>query len=135
MGTETILVAEDNPSVSKLLTQDILPSLGYNTIAAISGEKALAILEQKAPSLLLLDIGLPGMNGLELLIHLSQRGIRIPIIIMTAEGLEKIATEAFRLGVCDYLTKPLDISELATSIEKALQTGRLQTERDALIRD
>lgn len=133
METETILVVEDNPSLSDLLTGDILPDLGYDAIAAGSGEGALTLIEQEVPSLVLLDIRLPDMTGIDLLRHFSERGIRVPVIITTAQGSEKIATEVFRLGVCDYLTKPVEIDDLAAAIERAFRSTRLQRERDELI--
>jgi len=119
--------------MSDLLTGDVLPDLGYDAMAAGSGGGALTFIEQEVPSLVLLDIGLPDMTGIDLLRHLSERGVYVPVIIMTAQGSEQIAADAFRLGVCDYLTKPLDIDELAESIERALRSTRLQRERDELI--
>ena len=132
MATEIILVVEDNPSVSGVLLEDILPNLGYGATLATTGKQALALIEEQCPALVLLDLGLPDMNGLTLLRHLSERNIRVPIIIITAHGSEQIATEAFRLGVRDYLTKPLDISDLAASIERVLHATRLREERDSL---
>ena len=133
MGTETILVVEDNPSMSDLLVGHVLPDLGYDAVAAGSGGGALTFIEQEVPSLVLLDIALPDMTGIDLLRVLSERGIHLPVIITTAQGSEQIAADVFRLGVCDYLTKPLDIDELAESIERALHSTRLQRERDELI--
>ena len=127
-----ILVVEDNPSVSGVLIEDILPNLGYQAALAVTGKQALALIEEKNPALVLLDLGLPDMHGIELLRILAEKDIHIPIIIMTAQGSEQIAAEAFRLGVCDYLTKPLDIGELSESIARVLQAARLHEERDSL---
>ena len=133
MGTETILVVEDNPSMSDLLVGHVLPDLGYDAVAAGSGGGALTFIEQEVPSLVLLDIALPDMTGIDLLRVLSERGIHLPVIITTAQGSEQIAADVFRLGVCDYLTKPLDLDELAKSIERALHSTRLQREHDRLV--
>lgn len=130
---ENILVVEDNPSLSEVLAVDILPSLGYEAFGVGSGRGALKFIEQSPPTLMLLDIGLPDMSGLDVLRQLAQRGVTVPTIVMTAEGSEQIAAEAFRLGVCDYLTKPLDINELGRVIEKAIRLERLKIERDQLV--
>jgi len=130
---ESILVVEDNPSLSEVLVVDILPSLGYEAFAVGSGRGALKFIEQSPPTMLLLDISLPDMSGLDVLRQLLQRGVVLPTIIMTATGSETIATEAFRLGVCDYLIKPLDVNELAQVIQKAIQSERLKAERNELV--
>lgn len=133
MSGEKILVVEDNPKVSGLLTRDILPNLGYKAILAEYGKEALAFIERDDPVLVLLDLQLPDMDGMEVLRQLHQRGIYIPTILMTAHGSEQVAVEAFRLGVHDYLTKPLDLSQLAEAIERILRSNRLQQERDSLV--
>jgi K+-sensing histidine kinase KdpD len=133
LETEKILVVEDNSGMSELLTGNFLPDLGYDSIAAGTGEEALTLIEQEIPSLVLLDIGLPDMTGMDLLRRFSERGIRVPVIITTAQGSERIATEVFRLGVCDYLTKPVEMDDLAAAIERAFHSTRLQRERDELV--
>ena len=133
MSQDNILVVEDNPSLSEVLVVDILPGLGYEAFAVGSGRGALKFIEQSPPSLVLLDVGLPDLSGIDVLRELSKRGTVIPTIVMTAEGSEQIVTEAFRLGVCDYLTKPLDINELAKAIERAIESNNIRAERDALV--
>ena len=130
---ETILVVEDNPDISDLLTKDFLPNLGYVTLHAASGEEALAIIEKTAPDLIIMDFNLPGIDGVTTLRRLSERGLSIPAILVTAHGSEAVAVDAFRLGIRDYLTKPLDLDELVEAINSAFRSARLQKERDALI--
>ena len=132
MCPETVLVADDNQDLADLLTTDILPHLGYSTQRAGDGQGALTSIAQQRPDLLLLDLQLPDMDGLAVLRQLAEQGISVPTILMSAHGSEQIVTEAFRLGVRDYLTKPLDINELSQSIERALRSSRLQKERDSL---
>ncbi len=130
---ETILVVEDNPDVAELLTRDFLPNLGYNALHAGSGEAALNVILKSPPELLILDFNLPGMDGITMLRRLSERAPAIPTILVTAHGSEQVAVDAFRLGICDYLTKPLDLDQLVQSIDSAFRSARLKKERDSLI--
>lgn len=130
---ETILVIEDNPDVADLLVHDILPELGYVARSAASAEEALESIPHCRPDLLVLDFSLPGMDGLALLRILAERKIEVPAILVTAHGSETVAVDAFRLGVCDYLTKPFQLDQLVRAVERALHARRLERERDRLI--
>jgi len=131
-NNETILVVEDNVRLAEFIVQKLLPELGYRAIFAYNGKSALEILKIQFPSLMLLDFELPDMNGIELLRQLVEMGRNIPSILFTAHGSEQIAIEAFRLGVQDYLTKPVDIDELSAAIARALTESRLRRETGRL---
>ena len=136
-----ILVVDDDPDIVLMLT-DRLEALGYATLAAGDGQRALELLESEEPGLVLLDLQMPRMTGLEVLEQLANqeqaasqpRGAtehailanRPPIIVMTAHGTIQSAVEAMKYGAADFLTKPLDIDHLTLRIQKALDREGLQ---------
>ncbi len=129
---EEILVIDDSEHVSRMLAQTVLPELGYRAAIALTGKSGLERLRARLPDLILLDLQLPDMNGLDFLRILTQEGIDVPVILMTAHGSEMIAVEAFRLGARNYLIKPFSDSEAREVIDQALRERRLQRERDRL---
>lgn len=134
MSEETILVVDDNPQITDYLTGTILPGMGYKALAAYNGETAFQLVQKHRQDidLILLDLQLPDTNGLELLRRLNHHGLGIPTILVTAHGSEQVAVDAFRLGVQDYLTKPIDIDGLKTAIDRALAQTHLQREKNRL---
>jgi diguanylate cyclase (GGDEF)-like protein/PAS domain S-box-containing protein len=132
MSKEVILVVDDNRQMVDFWVRTVLPSLGYETLAAYSGMSAMETIKKRPPSLILLDYQLPDMSGLDVLRFLSKAGHNIPILLITANGSEEIAAEAFRLGAQDYLIKPLDVDRLETAISRALTESRLRREKNSL---
>ena len=132
MNDEIIFVVDDNRQINDFWTSKILPSLGYKTLSAYDGKTALDIIKNNEISLMLLDLQLPDMSGLDILRHLSSEGRFIPSILITANGSEHIAAEAFRLGVEDYLSKPVDADQLSEAITRALTESRLRREKAIL---
>lgn len=132
MNDEIIFVVDDNRQINDFWTSKILPSLGYKTLSAYDGKTALDIIKNNEISLMLLDLQLPDMSGLDILRHLSSEGRYIPSILITANGSEHIAAEAFRLGVEDYLSKPVDADQLSEAITRALTESRLRREKAIL---
>ena len=108
MSRETILVIDDNRQVANFLAHKILPDLGFKALVAYNGQKGLDLIRSGKIDVLLLDLNLPDMDGLQLLRRLAEDGRSLPTILITAQGSEQIAIDAFRLGVQDYLTKPVD---------------------------
>jgi DNA-binding response OmpR family regulator len=127
---EHILIIDDSIAISSLLAEEILPLGGYQVSTADSGEEGLAMLQEFRPDLILCDLEMPGMNGLDFLRELQQKGLDIPAIMMTAFGSEATATQALRLGVKDYIVKPFTTDEILTAIERALTERRLQARLD-----
>jgi PAS domain S-box-containing protein len=123
----TILVVDDTPEVLRFFTQ-ALTQQGYEVCSAISGSIALNHIPTIEPSLILLDIMMPGLDGYEVCERLKadEQTAEIPVIFMSAihEPLDKV--RAFNLGGVDYLTKPIQIEELLVRIEHQLTLKRLQ---------
>jgi diguanylate cyclase (GGDEF)-like protein/PAS domain S-box-containing protein len=134
MNKKVILVVDDSRQITDFLTESVLPSLGFDTLVAYCGQAGLDILRQKyqSISLMIIDLQLPDIDGLDVLRKSIREEINIPAILMTAYGSEKVVVEAFRLGVQDYLTKPIDIDELDQAISRALVLRRLQQEKSKL---
>jgi two-component system NtrC family sensor kinase len=124
---EEILVIDDSEHVSRMLAQTVLPELGYRAAIALTAKSGLERLRARLPDLILLDLQLPDMNGLDFLRILTQEGIDVPVILMTAHGSEMIAVEAFRLGARNYLIKPFSDNEAREVIDQALRERRLDS--------
>jgi diguanylate cyclase (GGDEF)-like protein/PAS domain S-box-containing protein len=134
MGNEIILVVDDNRQISDFLAESMLPGLGYEVLVARDANSAIKLVKQRKANfdLMLLDLQLPDLTGLDLLKRLDKDGYHIPTILMTGHGSEQVAAEAFRLGVHDYLSKPLDENLLTEAITRSLAESRLQREKAIL---
>ncbi len=132
MAQERILVVDDKIEIVTFLN-DLLQPLGYAVSFATDGKSALARALQEQPDLILLDLHMPGMSGVEVLEELYRHNCRVPVIMMTLYGSESVVIQALRLGVRDYVPKPFDIDELLAAIEQALEKARLQRERERLV--
>jgi diguanylate cyclase (GGDEF)-like protein/PAS domain S-box-containing protein len=131
MSHEVILVVDDNRQISDFLAETMLPGLGYDVLVARNANSAIKLINERKANfdLMLLDLQLPDLSGLELLRRLDKDGYHIPTILMTGHGSEQVAAEAFRLGVHDYLSKPLDELLLTEAITRSLSESRLQREK------
>ena len=118
-----ILVADDEPSIRKVL-QAHLSRDGHHVSVATDGADAIGRLAHEPFDLVITDLKMPGVGGLELLAFVRQNHPGLPIIIITAHGTVDSAVEALKLGAYDYITKPFDLIELRAAIEKALLTER-----------
>jgi diguanylate cyclase (GGDEF)-like protein/PAS domain S-box-containing protein len=126
VSKDTILVVDDNHQLAEFVANKLLRSLGYESKIAHNGASALQIIRSSQPSLILLDLELPDITGLDILRQLESEGYNIPTILVTAHGSEQIAADAFRLGVQDYLVKPVESSVLGASIARALTETHLR---------
>ncbi len=131
-GKERILIIEDSEDVVTFLTESILHPNGYEALVSRDGEDGLRRALDEQPDLILLDLNLPRMTGIEILKVLQQRGSDTPVILMTFYGSEEIAVEAFRLGVKNYIVKPFKSQEVIEAIEGALGESRLRREKERL---
>src|SRR5687768_1265020 len=112
-----------------------LSTLGYNVSEASSAEAARALVKQQEPDLMLLDVNLPGMSGLDFLRELKSANGNGPlVIIVTAHGSERIAVEAVRSGAYDYLSKPFEVDDLRLVVKNAAETLQLRRENFSLRR-
>jgi DNA-binding NtrC family response regulator len=122
-----VLVCDDNPSNRRLLLA-IFRSSGMAASAVESGEAALASIAAAVPDVLVLDLRMPGMSGLEVLRRTKEIAPELPVVILTAHGEVPAALEATRLGAYDFLTRPLINEELVLAIRRAIEHGRLAGE-------
>jgi diguanylate cyclase (GGDEF)-like protein/PAS domain S-box-containing protein len=134
MSHEIVLVVDDNRQISDFLAETVLPGMGYDVLVARDANSAIKLVKEHKANfdLMLLDLQLPDLTGLDLLRRLAKDGYRIPTILMTGHGSEQVAAEAFRLGVHDYLSKPLDENLLTEAITRSLSESRLQREKAVL---
>jgi signal transduction histidine kinase/DNA-binding response OmpR family regulator len=132
MAGERILVIEDSMELRTFLVDDMLPYHGYQVVGAETGQEGLSKLSSEKPALVLLDLELPDMSGMDILTTMEREGTDIPVILMTAYGSESIAVEAFRLGVKDYIIKPFTSEEGVGVIERTLTETRLRSEKEQL---
>lgn len=121
----TIVVLEDDPLVNETV-RSVLAEKYESVHAFLDAPTALAALETMQPDLLLLDIFLGHYNGLEILEQIADRGLSMPVVMMTAFTDIKLAVRAMKLGAEDFIVKPLDIEQLEVAVEKALQTYDLR---------
>ncbi len=135
MANEKILIIDDSAQIRDFLAKSVLPREGYVCVTASDGRAGLEMLGREKPDLILTDMQMPRMSGLELLQLLAQYKVDIPLVLMTAHGSEMIAIEAFRLGVKDYIVKPFTIDEVFKVIERALSETRLRREKEILTRN
>src|SRR4051812_25701419 len=110
MAQQSILVVDDEAPMRKFVVHNLKVG-GYNVVAAADGSEALKVAAQHPPDLLLLDIGLPGSDGLAVL-QAVRRDMQIPILMISACGRETDRVKALDLGADDYLTKPFGVAEL-----------------------
>ena len=122
-----ILIVDDDPDIATML-EDRLQASDYGTIVAGDGVQALEKVEQEAPHLMLLDLDMPRLSGLDVLKRLPtvKQAEDIPVIVMTAHGSIEAAVEAMKSGAYDFLTKPLDKDHLLLVISKALERDSLK---------
>ncbi len=125
MATELILIVEDELDLQELLRFN-LESEGYRTIAAGSGQRALALIESASPDLVVLDLNLPGPDGLEVCqaVRRSPRSRTIPILMLTARIEDSDIIAGLEVGADDYVTKPFSPSVLLARIKAALRRVR-----------
>jgi DNA-binding NtrC family response regulator len=116
----------------RLLTRSVGQDLDCEIVTADSGPRALALFEAQSFDLALLDIRMPGMDGLQLLEELQAREPGFTVVMMTAFGAIEVAVNAIRKGAYDFITKPFDHDELILHLQKALERGRLINENRRL---
>src|SRR5881296_3048727 len=134
MSKRSILVVDDDRSVRSYLS-DFLTSCGYSIECAESGDQAVARLSAGyVPSLMVLDIVMPGINGLEVLETVKKINPSIPVIILSAAGQTKTVVEAMKMGAADFLVKPFEEPELELAIQNVIEKQKLKEEVKTLKR-
>ena len=124
---KTILVVDDEESICQSL-RGILSDEGYEVRTAGSGEDALKAIEEDVPDLVLLDIWLPGMDGLEALKIIKAETPQVPVIMMSGHGTIETAVKATKLGAFDFIEKPISLEKVVLLVNHALALVRLEEE-------
>src|ERR1700681_3728268 len=133
MSKVSILVVDDESEIREGL-ELLLNTEGYSTSSAESGEAGLAMIEETPFDLVLLDVSLPGRNGLDLLLEIRRRDPNLSVVLITAYGSIDMARAAFKSGAQDYITKPWSNDELLVQVAQAVEGRRLREENVQLKR-
>lgn len=128
---EKILAADDDPNIVKIL-KDRLEAKGFQVITASNGEESLSLIMRKSPSILILDLQMPQMNGIEVLQEIKKRNLEITTIVLTAFGTIEKAVEAMREGAYDFIQKPVDFAHLEIIINKVVERNQLKKKSEIL---
>lgn len=127
-----VLVADDGQDNREFIVDSILRPHGFAPLLARDGMEAMDMVRQFHPDIILLDLQMPRMTGMQVLDALQDEGWDIPVILMTFHGSEEIAIEVFRKGVRNYVIKPYTVEEMEAAIDRALSEVRLRREKEAL---
>ena len=124
MSKAKILVVDDDASSLELMEAMLVPN-GYEIITANDGSKAVAIIVEKKPDLILLDIMMPGLDGYSTLTKIKENKTisKIPVVMLTAMGFQLNKELALRFGAVGYITKPVDLVELLKTISRLLSVA------------
>ena len=117
---QKLLIVDDQHGIRVLLTE-VFAGEGYETFQASNGKAALEIVQNEKPDLVLLDMKIPGMDGLEILKHIKKIDSGIKVIMMTAYGELDMIKEATELGALTHFTKPFDIDDLRQEVNRQLK--------------
>lgn len=119
MKDKKVLIVDDQNGI-RILLMEVFNSEGYTTMQAPNGKVALEIVRNDAPDLVLLDMKIPGMDGLEILKHIKEINPEIKVIMMTAYGELDMIKQATDLGALMHFTKPFDIDEMRLAVNNHL---------------
>ncbi len=131
---KTILIADDEQGIRNAL-QRLLEFESYNVLLAPDGPGALEKAREEKVDLILLDIKMPGMDGLEVLSHLHEEQPETPVVIISGHGTIQTAVEATRLGAYDFIEKPIDADRILLVIRNGLEQGKLRVENQSFRRE
>jgi len=126
-----LLIIDDEANLRRTLTA-VLQRRGFTIYSAADGESGLYLFRHEKPDLVLTDLSMPGMSGLELLKRIKAERPAVPVLMMTAYGSIESAVEAMKAGAADYVTKPFAMEEIALKIDKALQLEELKRRQERL---
>jgi two-component system nitrogen regulation response regulator NtrX len=127
----SVLIVDDEPSILQTLS-GLLSDEGFEVSTAVNGYEALKIIDAESPDLVLLDIWMPGIDGIETLKEIKKDNPHIQVIIITGHGTIETAVRATKLGAFDLIEKPLSIDKIILAINNALNFRRLEEENKYL---
>ncbi|MEW6167973.1 MAG: sigma-54 dependent transcriptional regulator [Pseudomonadota bacterium] len=131
MNDIRVLVVDDEANMRRVL-EIMLARRGYKTWSAVDGAEAFALLQDTPVDLVISDLRMPQMSGVELLRKLRETGNDVPLIVITAHGSIESAVEAMRLGACDYLLRPFDVEALELAIGRVFSVREMIQQKDYL---
>jgi two-component system nitrogen regulation response regulator NtrX len=131
MSREEILVVDDEKNIRTSL-EGILKDEGYRVRGVPTGEELLKQIAQTVPDLVILDVWLPGMDGLQALTELKRLHPELPVIMISGHGTVETAVKATKLGAYDFIEKPLSLEKTVLAVRNALDRLRLELENRAL---
>lgn len=129
---QTILIVDDDSNICESL-KDILTFEGFGCVIAKDGKEALEIINQQKVDLMLLDIRLPRIDGMDVLKESIAEHSYLPVVMISGQGTIQLAVESTKLGAYDFLEKPLDAERVLITVRNALLTKKLRSERDELL--
>ncbi len=129
-----VLVVDDGRDNREFIVDYILKPHGFVPLLARDGVEGMEMVRKHHPDLILLDLQMPRMNGMQMLDALQAEGWDIPVILMTFHGSEEVAIEVYRKGVRDYVKKPYTVEEMLEAMERAMSEVRLRQDKEALTR-
>ena len=121
-----IFILDDDKNIRRMIEVHLKKDKIYESMHASNGESCLKILQEEVPDLILLDIQMPGIDGIETLEQIKQQYSRIPIIMMSAHGTIDIAVRSMKLGAYDFITKPFSGDRLNITVRNALESNELR---------
>lgn len=130
---ERLLFVDDATDIRDFMVNVVLKMTRFEVYSAEDGLAGLDMALKVRPDIIIVDMQMPRLSGLDMLRRLRKEGLRIPTILITGFGSEQVAVEALRLGVRDYVVKPFTAQEILTAVERALRESRLEKERDELL--
>ena len=131
MSGETILIIDDEESVRKSLA-DVMRDEGYDVVTAASGREGIELLSETQPSLALLDIAMPDMDGIEVLRRFREMRPDMPVIMVTGHGTIETAVKTTKMGAYDFMVKPPELAHLILVVKHGLEEFRLREENETL---
>ena len=129
-----VLIVDDEPSVVDVF-QEFLVSQGYDLYVAVNGEEAQRLIPQLKPDIILTDINLPGLSGLEVMRFAKRLDPEVAVIVVTGYASASSAIDALRQGAYDYITKPFDLDEVHQIVERGIATRRLKAINQQLLEE
>ena len=118
-----VLIIDDEQEISKMVAEFLLSS-GYAAYYALNGPAGLELFEKEKPDLVLLDIGMPGMSGLEVLGEIRKKNPAVPVVVLSAHKEVETLKKALQLGATEYITKPINLETLLEQFVKDLVDRR-----------
>jgi DNA-binding NtrC family response regulator len=117
-----VLIVDDNQDIVELLDRTLRSHTQFQTLTALSGEQALERVEESRIDIIILDMLMPGISGIEFFKIIKERSMHIPVIFLTGRGDEELKREALQLGAFDFLSKPIRARDLLLLIDEAYRT-------------